>query len=137
MKVLSLVKVSGGIMMTQIGKPIRLWISLLSLCLLVSCGPASLADLRCEGEAQTRKLAEILREIENKEELQKATGKLKERFNKIAEILIETRRFSKEETEPSFASEELFVELARLYEMPGGREIIEGAQAEAIQRLKR
>lgn len=106
------------------------------LIFLASCGPASLADLRYEGEAQTRKLAAELRTIESKEDLQKAIPKLKKRFNKIGELLIEARGFPKEESEPSFASEQLFAELARLYEMPGGRELIESAQTEAIHQLK-
>lgn len=120
-------------MTIQIGKSIRFWI-FLSLC---SCGPSSFADLRYEGEAQTRKLAEELRTIETKEDLQKAVPKLRKRFNKIGDLLIEARGFSKEEMEPSFASEQLFAELARLYEMPGGRELIESAQGEAIQKLKK
>lgn len=120
-------------MMTQIGKTFRFWIFLF----LASCGPASLADLRYEGEFQTKKLAEELRAIESKEELQKAIPKLRKRFNKIADILIEVRSFAKEEAEPSFASEQLFAELARLYEMPGGGELIETAQLEAVQKLNR
>ena len=118
-------------MMTQIGRNIRSWI----LIFLVSCGPATVADLRCEGEAQTRKLAEELREIETKEELQRALPRLKKRFNKIAELLVEARKYSTEEVEPSYASEQLFAELARLYEMSGGRELIETAQTEAVHRL--
>jgi nitric oxide reductase activation protein len=109
---------------------------ILLLMTLASCGPSTLEDLRCEGEAETRKLARELHAIETKEELQKAVPKLKKRFNKIAEILVETRAFPKEERDPSFASEELFADLARLYEMPGGRELIESAQVEAVQRLK-
>lgn len=120
-------------MMTRIGKTFRFWIFLF----LVSCGPATLSDLRYEGEAQTQKLAEELRVIETKEELQKAVPTLRKRFNKIADILIEARGFQKEEAGPSFASEQLFAELARLYEMPGGREWIENAQLEAVQKLKR
>ncbi len=118
--------------MIPIGKRIRCWM----LICLVSCGPASLADLRYEGEAQTQKLADELRAVETREELEKAIPKLKKRFNKIGELLVQARAFSAEETEPSFASEQLFAELARLYEMPGGRELIESAQREAIHRLK-
>lgn len=119
-------------MTTQNGKLIRSWI----LIFLVSCGPATVADLRYEGEAQTRKLAADLRTIETKEDLQKAVPRLKKRFNKIADLLVEAREFPKLDSEPSYASEQLFAELARLYEMPGGRELIESAQTEAIRRLK-
>ncbi len=120
-------------MMIPIGKTIR-YLTFLFLC---SCSPSSLEDLRYEGESQTKKLALELRAVESKEDLQKTLPKLKKRFNKIAELLVEARSFSKGESEPSFASEQLFAEMARLYEMPGGRELIESAQMEAIQRLKR
>ncbi len=111
-------------------------VRILFLLLLAGCSPSSLEDLRYEGEAQTKKLAAELRSIENKEQLQKAVPRLKKRFVKMAEVLVEARQFPKEEAEPSMASEELFAELARLYEMPGGRELIELAQSEAIQKLE-
>ena len=66
-----------------------------------SCGPADLADLRLEGEAQTKKLAGELRSVETKEDLQKLVPKLRKRFNQIAEILIAARSFPKEDQEPS------------------------------------
>lgn len=109
----------------------------LLLIFLFGCAPSNLSDLRYEGEAQTKRLASELRQIENKEDLQKAIPKLKKRFNALADLLIEAREFPQEETPPSFASEQLFAELARLYEMPGGRELIESAQIEAVLRLKR
>ena len=110
-----------------------IWV--LFLICLVSCGPATMADLRLEGEAQTKRLAEELQLIESKEDLLSALPKLRKRFDQIAEILIKTRSFPKQDFQASFASEQLFAELARLYEMPGCRELIEGAQADAIRRL--
>jgi hypothetical protein len=106
------------------------------LLLLIGCSPSTLADLRCEGEAQTKKLAQELRQIENKDDLQRALPRLKKRFTKIADLIVEVRKYPPEASEPSAASEELFAELARLYEMPGGRELIEVAQREAIHRLQ-
>jgi hypothetical protein len=107
------------------------------LLLAIACGPTTLPDLRIEGESETKKLAFELRALETKEDLQRAAPKLRKKFNRLAEILIKVSRFSKEAAEPSFASEQLFVELARLYEIPGGREIIEKAQLEAVQKLKK
>lgn len=118
--------------MTQIGKAIQFWI----LIFLSSCGPSSLSDLRIEGEAQTRKLAEELRGIESKEDLERASSRLKKRFNKLADVLVEIRKFPKEVYEPSIASEQLFLELARVYEIPGGKEIVEKSQAQAIRKLQ-
>lgn len=120
-------------MMIPIGKITRFSIFLF----LCSCSPTSLEDLRYEGEVQTKKLALELRAIETREELQRSIPKLKKRFNKIADLLVQCREFQKIESEPSAASEQLFAELARLYEMPGGRELIESAQVEAIHRLNR
>lgn len=105
------------------------------LMFLVGCAPATFQDLRCEGEAETRKLATELKAIESKEELYKSLPRLKKRYNKIADLLIEARKFEERENEPSAASEELFAELARLYEIPGGREAIESCQSEAVRRL--
>ncbi len=118
--------------MTQIGKTILFWIFLLS-----SCSPSSLVDLRYEGEAEVRKIAKELHAIETTEDLQKAIPRLKQRFNRLAKILVETRQFPKaEEMEVSCASEELFAELARIYEMPSGRELVERAQLDAIKLLR-
>ena len=118
--------------MTLNGKVIQFWIFLL----LSSCGPSTFEDLRIEGEAQTRKLAEELQAIESKEDLQKALPELKKRFNKIADLLVDVKKFPKKGSlEESFASEQLFIELARIYEMPGGRELVESSQRHAIHKL--
>ncbi len=119
-------------MMTRIGKAAQYWI----LILLASCAPATFEEMRREGEMQTRKLAEELRGIETKEDFQRALPRLRKRFNRIADLLIELKRTPGSEQNPSKASEELFRELARLYEMPGGREWIELAQSEAVQKLR-
>ena len=114
------------------------WLLLIPLLFLCSCSPATLADLRCQGEAETRRLAKELRGIESVEELQRALPKLKKRFNRIADLLQEARKFPlPSEGEPTEASEELFIELARLYELPGGREWVEKAEEEAMARLYR
>ena len=108
---------------------------ILAVC-LTGCSPATLDDLRCQGEAETGKLAAELRGIETKEELQKNLPRLKKRFNRISDLLVEVRKFpNPAQAEPTMASEELFVELARIYEIPGAREMIEKSQSEAILRL--
>jgi hypothetical protein len=117
------------------GSPMKAYI-FLAFFFLGGCGTSSLSDLRQEGEFQTKKLAEELRQIETREDLDHSLPKLRRRFNKLADVLVEARRYSEYEPSPSEISEELFLELARLYEMPGGREAIETAQLEAIQRLR-
>lgn len=121
-------------MTTLIGKSTRFLI--LASTLLASCGPSTLADVRYEGEAQTKKLAAELQMVENKEDLQRAVPQLKKRFNKIAELIAIAKTLPKEEMEPSFASEQLFAELARLYEIPGCKELIETAQTDAVRKIQ-
>jgi hypothetical protein len=105
---------------------------------LAGCSPATLEDLRCQGEAETLQLAKVLRGLETKEDVQKALPKIKKRFNRIAVILGEVRKFpNPPPLDPTMASEELFIELSRLYEIPGAREWVEGAEEEAVQKLSR
>jgi nitric oxide reductase activation protein len=101
--------------------------------LFVSCSPLSLKDLRCEADAEMRKLALELRGFETKEDLQQNSKRIKKRFNKLAQFLIETRKFTEGNSEISSAAEELFIELARLYEAPGAKETIESLQEEAVR----
>lgn len=114
------------------------WLFFLCLC---GCSPTTSQDIRLEGEAQTRKLAWELKQIETKEQLQEALPKIKKKYNQIAALLLEARELKQQfgqdfsTEEPSLASEELFVELARLYEVPGARELLESAQGEAIRKL--
>ncbi|HSX38760.1 MAG TPA: hypothetical protein VLE95_08055 [Chlamydiales bacterium] len=110
----------------------------LVLLVLESCAPASLSELQCEAEAEIKKLTGELRKLESMEDIQNASKRLKTRFNRIAELLIEARNFP-EENSPERLSlgEELFAELARIYEIPGARSVIENVQSEAVRRLDR
>jgi hypothetical protein len=103
------------------------------------CAPANLGELRCEGEAEMRRLTVELRGLSSYEDVQKDSKRLKKHFNRIAKLLIETRNFSPSAGLPkaTAAGEELFAELARIYEIPGARAVIETAQSEAIHRLDR
>lgn len=102
-----------------------------------SCGPPTIRDLRSEGESETRKLAYLLQDIQTKEQLQKKLPKIQQSYVRIAELMIQIRSFDLAlDEKPTEASDELFVELARLYEMPGFRKLLEAAQGPAIERLK-
>jgi hypothetical protein len=105
---------------------------------LVSCSPCSFDELRCDGEAETKKFTDELRKIQTKDDLSRSLPKIKKRFNKIAGILIELAEYQKKDPEPiSRAGDELFIEMARIYEIPGGREAIESCQSEAVHSLDR
>ncbi len=110
----------------------------LLLLLLTSCGPMTMKDVRAEADAEVSKLTKVLREVDSKDDLITRLPKIKKGFNQIAELVLEVRSIqekSPEFLEPSAAGDELFAELARLYEMPGGRALIETAQNDAIHRL--
>ncbi len=81
---------------------------------------------------------EELRRIETRDELLAALPLIKKRFNQMAALLIDVHRAdlpAGDYPPPSPVSDELFAELARLYELPNGREWIETAQSEAVDRL--
>lgn len=107
------------------------------LLLLMSCSPTNLNELRSEVDAQMKQLTEELREMGSKDDVLRSSKKLKKRFNKIAQILISSRQFEAgcEEKLENRIGEELFTELARLYEIPGVREAIEATQSDAIRAL--
>lgn len=108
------------------------------LVFAAACAPTSLKDLRSEGEAETRKLAVLLSEIETKEQLQKKFSSIQSSYGKIADLVIERRHLSGVALEePSGASDALFAQLARLYEMPGCRRLLEAAQEQAIHKLQK
>ncbi len=119
-------------MRSLIRKIFPFWISIF----LFSCaGPTNLEELRLEGEAEVTKLVKELRALETPEDLQRAIPRLRKRFNQIADLVLSLRKLGTQEPYSSAVSEELFAELARLYEMPSGREKIEMAQAQAVQIL--
>jgi hypothetical protein len=116
----------------------RNWL-LASLFLMAACGPMSLDDLRAEGDCELTKMTEILKEVDTKEALIAKLPKIKKGFNRIAELVISVRSIQEktaDDMHPSAAADELFTELARLYEMPGCRDLIEVAQNDAIQTLQ-
>ncbi len=110
---------------------------LLLLLFLSACGPSSLADLRVEGEAETLKLALLLHKIDTKDDLQRELLKVKKSYTRMAELMLQVREFNEVvEAEPSAASDRLFAELARLYEMPACRDLMDSAQSEALALLR-
>ena len=108
---------------------------------MTSCFVSSEEEFRLKGQRIVRDITSILSSIENHEELQAAAPQLKKQFKKLANVLIEVRMYRSDhpqylwKKEPLHESEELFAELARLYEIPGCREIIERSQVDAVYAL--
>lgn len=113
---------------------------ILGLC-YSSC--SSEEAFRAQGKKIVKEIVETLKDVENHEELEVATTRLKKHFKKLACLLADVRAFRKshpdtvwqEEALPE--SEELFIQLARLYEIPGCREIMERSQGDAVSLLLR
>ena len=98
------------------------------LILLAACQPATLHDLRLEAAAEARRLAERLHSIDTRDQLEAALPDVERHFTRIAKLAVKARDLAGETPPPSEAADQLFAELARLYEMPGCRSAIERAQ---------
>lgn len=112
--------------------------------LLTSCGYRSLEDFREDGEWTTRELIAELQSVHDREELIKKLPKLKKLFNELSDIMIAARQYQEKhpsEEEPPFTkrqqatSERLRQELNRIYLIDEGRELIEKAEDEALNKL--
>jgi hypothetical protein len=118
---------------------------LVFLLCLVSCGPRSQEDFRDEGETIAYSLIEELRHVHSRDDLLAKTPKLKQLFHSLVDLAIAARDFREKHPEANFlsqgsrkeetVSDQLREELNRIFLIEGGREIIEKAQEEALNRL--
>ncbi len=113
------------------------------MSLLYACSPSSVEDFQHEGEARSKRLIKELKKIESRDQLLRAEPELKHHFGWLVELMIAAREF--QEMHPDEAildpnpdaevSTLLEEELRRIYALEGGREIVERAQQEALERL--
>ena len=122
----------------------RSFLYLLLLIFLTACGPSSLEDFQEEGGAVSRSLINELSHIHTRNELQAASPKLKRLFNDLVDVMIAANVYAERHHDAESAvisskqhalSEKLRTELARIYAIKGGRELIEKCQEEALNRL--
>ncbi|HAZ15474.1 MAG: hypothetical protein A2Y28_00385 [Chlamydiae bacterium GWC2_50_10] len=122
----------------------RTFLLVLTLLFLGSCSPSSQEDFLREGEALSRKIVLDLQKIQTKEDLVRMTPLLKKRFCALVELMIQARERQEKEWEGAFVDpqvplasfNELFViELERIFSLERGREIMEKAQKQALDRL--
>jgi hypothetical protein len=120
----------------------KLWIW--ALLLLCSCSPSSSLDFQHEGEARCRQLTQELQKIENREQLVQAESRLKQHFENLVDLMISAKEFQRDHLddvsqdsvyEESVIETALQEQLRRIYDIEGGREIIERSQQEALVRL--
>ena len=115
----------------------KIWVILL-LC--VGCSPQSQDDFIHAGESVCRALVEELQEIETRQDLLKRAPHLNQLFEELVDLMISARKAQAEEafdprSEGSPIAEVLQAELKRIYQIEGGRELIEKAQKEPLLRL--
>ncbi len=123
-------------------------IALLLFCVLIflsSCSSSHLEDCRERGREVTKILLSELKEIKKKEDLSAKAATLKSLFNELVDRMIEGREILKKsqgiEEIKEFSrkdlilSQELRMELKRIYQIEGGRECIEKFQEGALLRL--
>lgn len=64
--------------------------------------------------------------------------RLRKQYLRLAKLAVEARGLKERGADPlgpSPESDELFAEMARLYELPGGKELLVSAQSEALKLL--
>jgi hypothetical protein len=114
------------------------------LLLVAACSPHSSSEFQQEGQALCEDLTQVLQSISSREELLGKEDVLKKKFESLVTLIVEARKaqqseeLAEEEGTPysfQIASHALKAELQRLYELEGGREIIERSQQEALVRL--
>ncbi len=102
-----------------------------------SCTLPNKESLQKKGESIQKSLVEDLKEVSCKEELIEKIPNLKKNFIKMAKLTAEVSLFLVEHPSENSpynpkTGEELYRELLRIYEIPGGKEILERIQKEAI-----
>src|SRR5208282_3638942 len=102
----------------------------------------SLDDFQEEGEGITRSLVKELQKIETREQLLAASGELQRHFDRLAMIMIRAKEFQsahpnlEKSPGPNYElSDQLRVELNRLYLLEDGRQIIEKSQEKAFAQI--
>ena len=116
----------------------------LTTSIFFACSPSSISEYRNEGEGRTRDLIAELENIYSREELVKASPRLKRLFEELVDLIVEAKIDQKERPElfyEDFAKKEnrfndkLRNELNRIYRIDGGRELVEKAQKNALHKL--
>lgn len=122
----------------------KLLILLNLLLIATSCGSRSFEDFEEEGEGVIRSLIQELKAIHTREQLLAASGKLQRQFDRLTSIMIAAEEFGLSHPELDREehlrlnhelSDQLRVELNRLYRLEGGRQIIEKCQERALYQL--
>jgi hypothetical protein len=125
---------------------ILLWcLTSVFLVLLVSCGAPTLDDYREEGQKASRLLLSQLQQIKSSEQLVAELPRLQRSFQELARIMVAAQKTYHKSRNPLISefsvqehalSDQLRMELIRLYGLEKGREVIEQCQAAALPFLQ-
>jgi hypothetical protein len=110
-----------------------------------SCQSRGYEEYHRQAEASTYSLLLVLKKINTRQDLIEQKYVLKNIFSELAELSIKSKeyqiRHDKEKAAFSFKknqySEELRVEMTRVYNLPDGRKIMEACQQEGLSNLDR
>ena len=117
---------------------------LLFILVLTGCHSSSLDDYQEEGEAVIRSLIQELKKIHTRHELVRATPSLQKLFDRLVSVMVAAEEFRLSHQESIKGSEvrvnhdlsdQLRVELNRIYRLEGGRQIIEKCQERGLCRI--
>ncbi len=101
-------------------------------------------EFRDEGNEIAYKITLELQKVHTREGLLSISSKLKTLFTDLAKVMIEAHEFRDKHPEAElpelslearFCNDELREELVRIYQIQGGREVIEKCQEEALNQL--
>jgi hypothetical protein len=104
-----------------------------------ACAPPTVGDFHREGEAAAKALTEEMRKIQSQDDLRVAIPKLRKNYIRLARLAIAVKDLKESGAEPlmpSQANDELFAEISRLYELPGGKDLLIAAERDALKLLK-
>lgn len=120
-----------------------LWI----ICItLAACSPSSNEDYREAGRSINRSLIKEFQSVHSHDDLVQKLPKLEKLFSRLADVMISARKFQSNQSpssslpltkEDQQISDQLRVELNRIFIIPGGKELIERSQQQALDKLDR
>lgn len=121
----------------------KLILSFILILAFTGCARRSLDDFKDEGESVTRSLIQELSKIRNRRQLLTASPKLQRLFNQLTDVMIAAQEFRQKFPDANkdiiFSnnelSDQLRLELNRIYKIEGGRQIIEKCQEQSLYRL--
>lgn len=118
--------------------------SLVITLLLSACSSHSLDDFREEGEGIVHAITAELKQIRSRDDLPLHAHQLQLLFDSFVAVIIEMEEYknthpqavaSLHNKKEQIASDQLRIELNRILQMEGGREVIEKVQENALNRL--